>query len=55
MLGVNPFTILSDIRGKHQLADFVFCIFRICHRDFSFLRINYRMALAFGARKKPGS
>jgi hypothetical protein len=54
VLGINPFTVLGDIRGKYQLANFVICIF-IRHKDNSFLRINYRMTLAFGARKKPGS
>lgn len=51
MLGINPFTVLDNIMGKHQFADFAICICRIIHKDFSFLRINYRVALALNARK----
>lgn len=28
MLGINPFTVLCDVWGKHQFADFAFCIIR---------------------------
>lgn len=51
MLWVNPFTIPCNVRSKHQFADFAICICRIVHKGFSFLRINYRVALALIARK----
>lgn len=32
MLGINPLTVLSDIRGKHEFADFAIGIFGVLHR-----------------------
>lgn len=31
MLRVNPFTVLGDIRGKHQLTEFAICILGAIH------------------------
>lgn len=38
MLRINPFTVLCDIRCKHQFTDFAISIIRLCHKGISFLR-----------------